>query len=88
VILGNQLQKVRLDDVALALRHAVDPTLLNLVRSAEERLPARDGVGADNGVRGLKVEPRVLRGSAVFVDELGAKVLRYAVEVWLMMGRC
>jgi hypothetical protein len=54
MVLGDQLQEVRLDDITLALSHTIDPALLNLVSCTEERFPARDWVSADDWVRSLE----------------------------------
>ena len=40
---------VRLEDLALALGHAVDPAVCDLVPGRKETLPACDRVGADDG---------------------------------------
>lgn len=69
---------------ALLLRQAVDA--LHVVADGEDALPAGDGVGADDGVRGGKVGADVLRGAAGFRVELEAVVGRGGVEEWLGVG--
>lgn len=87
MVLRNQLQEVALYDIALALRDAVDPALSDLAPGREQRLPAGNGVGADDGVRGGEVEADVLGRAAVAVDQLQAVLLGYAIEVGLVV-RC
>ncbi len=55
VVLRDQLQEVILEDLALALRDAVDPPGRDLVRRAEETLPAGDGVGSDDRTRTARI---------------------------------
>lgn len=88
MVLSNNLQKVRFQDVALALADIVDPSVFYLVRCTEKALPSRDGIRTHNGVGCLEVETRVLGCTALVVDELGAKFTGYVVEVWLVVGRC
>lgn len=87
MILRNNLQEIRFQNLALALRDAIDPPVLELVRGPEERLPARDGIGAHDGVAGGEVEAGVFWGSALGVDEGGAELRGYAVEVGLVVRR-
>ena len=51
MILRNKLQEIGLEDLALALRDAVDPPGRDLVRRPKETLPASDGVGPDDRTR-------------------------------------
>jgi hypothetical protein len=86
MVLCNQLQEILLQDFALSLRHAINPTVLDLMCSTEERLPAGDGISTDNWMRGLEIEARILGSTTIIRNELCAVLAGDLVEVRLVVG--
>ena len=51
MIIGDELQEIGLQDLALPRADVIDPAVVNLMASAEETLPAGDRIGTDDGTR-------------------------------------
>ncbi len=74
----NEIEKMLQDSIALLLRNANNA--LRKVRVNEHRLPASDGVGADDGVDGLEVVADVAGGAAGALAQFVAKGFGDGVE--------
>ena len=88
MVLCDQRQKVGFDDLALAVRHVIDPAFLDQTTDAEEGLPARDRVRAHDRVGDFEVESGVLWGASVTVEQLVVEFLLDTVELRLMVRCC
>lgn len=84
VVIDEQSHEPCEESLTLLLSHVVN--LGNVLAECEDGLPARDGVGADDGVDGFEELADVLRSTALSSEELEAVFLGGLVEARLGVG--
>ena len=84
MVLVDQIQEPTQELGALLLGQTVD--MLDMAANREDALPARDGIGAHDGVDGLQLATDVLGRAPRFVVELKPCVFRHLTEKRLLKG--
>lgn len=85
VVLDNELHEPVEEVARLGLAETVD--LLDVMASAEDALPAGDGVGANHGVDGFEELADILRRTTLGAVDLETIALSGVVEAGLSVGR-
>lgn len=84
VVIDEQSHEPCEESLTLLLSHVVN--LGNVMAECEDGLPARDGVGADDGVDGFEELADILGSTALSSEELEAVLLGGLVEARLGVG--
>lgn len=86
MVIGDELQEISLQDIALAIRDIIDVARGDLSAGRKDALPARYRIGTNDRVHSLEVGTGVFGGAAVFVDQLDAVLVADVDKVGLVVG--